>query len=66
MVTNSIETVLTIPTVGVLMRLSPLISLVDEYTFYLYHEGANYDKGAKFVIKICSSWTDNKWVPSFL
>lgn len=65
-VTETVGTVLAVPTVGLMMRFSPLISLVDEYTFYAYHQNANYDKGAKFMIRLCSDWTDNKWVPSFL
>lgn len=47
------------------MRFSPLISLVDEYTFYIYHR-INYDKGFLFIVNLCSNWTDSKWVPSFL
>lgn len=47
------------------MRISPLISLVDEYAFYSYHK-ANYDKGFKFIVNLCYDWTDGKWVPPFL
>jgi hypothetical protein len=47
------------------MRFSPMISLIDELTFYAYHN-ANYDRGFKFIVQLCSEWTDNKWVPPFL
>jgi hypothetical protein len=65
-ISSAVSTALAVPTVGILMRFSPLISLVDEYTFYAYHIGANYDRGLKFTIKMCSDWTNSKWVPSFL
>jgi hypothetical protein len=47
------------------MRFSPLISLVDEYAFYIYHR-AKYDRGFRFIVSLCAEWTDGKWVPSFL
>lgn len=53
------------PMVGVLMRVSPLVSLIDEFAFYVYHR-APYDRGFMFVADLCWNWTNNKWVPPFL
>lgn len=53
------------PVIGVLMRFSPMISLVDEYAFYIYHR-VKYDRGFRFIVKLCAEWTEMKWVPSFL
>jgi hypothetical protein len=62
---DAIINFLSIPVIGVLMRFSPLISLVDEYAFYIYHR-AKYDRGFRFIVSLCAEWTDGKWVPSFL
>jgi hypothetical protein len=51
--------------IGPLIKISPIISLVDEFTFYAYHKSI-YDRGFRFIVKLCSEWTENKWVPSFL
>jgi hypothetical protein len=47
------------------MGISPIISLVDEFALYAYHS-PKYDRGFEYVSKVCSEWTDNKWVPPFM
>jgi hypothetical protein len=47
-----------------LVRLSPLIWLVDDFGFYYYHT-PNYDSGFDYIAKLCSNWTRGKWVPPF-
>lgn len=42
-----------------------MLSLVDEYTFYVYHR-AGYDRGFIFLSKLFMEWTNSKWVPPFL
>lgn len=36
-VSEAVVNILSVPAIGVLMRLSPVISLVDDYSFYIYH-----------------------------
>lgn len=64
-ISTIIENIISIPTIGVMMRLSPTLSLVDEYAFYVYHM-VNYDRGFLFIAKLCSELTDDKWIPPFL
>jgi hypothetical protein len=47
------------------MRFSPLLSLIDEYTFYVYHR-AGYDRGFIFLSKLFREWTESKWLPPYL
>lgn len=53
------------PSVTMLLKLSPMFSLIDEYTFYVYHR-AKYDRGFTFIAQMCWNVTNSKWVPSFL
>jgi hypothetical protein len=52
-ISNTVESFLSVPSIGVLMRLSPVISLVDEYSFYIFHR-ANYDRGFLYMTQLCS------------
>lgn len=64
-ISNTIESFISFPSIGILVRFSPLISLVDDLAFYVYHR-PSYDKGFQYVKKLCSEWTQNKWIPPFL
>jgi hypothetical protein len=64
-ISGAIQNFLSVPAIGVLMRLSPVISLIDEYSFYAFHK-ATYDKGFAYFSTLCLEWTNNKWVPPFL
>lgn len=52
-VSSAVKNFLSVPAIGVLMRMSPVISLIDEYSFYVFHR-ANYDRGFQYIIRLCS------------
>lgn len=38
---------------------------MDDLAFYVYHR-PKYDKGFEYIVRMCSEWTESKWIPPFL
>lgn len=62
---SAVSSFLSIPVIGLLIRVTPLVSLVDEFSFYVYHK-APYDRGFLFISELCWNWTNSKWLPPFM
>jgi hypothetical protein len=46
-----------------LLRLSPMTLVIDEFSYYAYHK-SNYDRNFKFLADLCWRFNNEKWVPS--
>lgn len=62
---TSITYAVSLPAIGVALRLSPVAALVDEFTYYQYHE-ARYDLGFRYLTEMCWNFTNSKWIPPFI
>lgn len=51
-----------VPNIGLFIKVSPLLSLIDEFSYFVYHS-TPYDKGFTFVINLSWNWTNSKFVP---
>ena len=53
------------PTAVQLLRLSPFVLVVDEFSYYAYHT-TRYDRGFRFLVEWCWEFNNAKWVPPSL
>lgn len=53
------------PNIGLVFRVSQVFSLVDDYTYFLYHD-MDYDREFDTVINIAWNITNSKWLPQLL
>lgn len=53
------------PNSGLLLRISPFILILDEFSYYAYHN-KTYDPGFVFLVELSWNVTNFKWIPSFL
>lgn len=63
-ISTAVESVISVSFIGIIVRLSPLISLVDELAMYAYHR-PKYDSGFSYLSELFLDWTKGKWVPPF-
>lgn len=61
-ISQAVESVVTIPNIGLLIKISPLLTLIDDFSYFVYHMPI-YDKGFTFVTNLSWNWTNGKWVP---
>ena len=57
--------IISTPNSGLIMRISPFIIILDEFSYYAYH-AAKYDRGFQILVEISWNITNTKWVPRFL
>jgi hypothetical protein len=62
MVANSVGAVVSVPNLGLIMRLTPFILIIDDFSYFVYHN-APYDLSFKYAIDLCWNWTHSKWQP---
>lgn len=60
-----VVSVFSVPNLAMLLRLSPLVTLIDEFSYYTYHD-AQYDRGFRFIAELCWQINNAKWVPPSL
>lgn len=53
------------PNIGLFLRLSPVIGLIDELSYFTYHE-ATYDTTTDYMSNLCWNLTNSKWIPYFM
>lgn len=53
--------IISIPNVGSLMKVTPLIGLVDDFSYFVYYNSSKVDTAFSFVSELCWNWTHNKW-----
>jgi hypothetical protein len=49
-----------IPNAGLLLKTGPFIGLLDDLSYFVYHN-SNYDKIFKYFSEISWNWTNSKW-----
>lgn len=64
-VLQTVNFIASTPALSMIMRFSPFIVLLDELSYYSYHE-TPYDKGFKSLADWTWNITNSKWVPSFV
>lgn len=55
--------VVSTPNAVILLRLSPLMLVADEFSYYAYHQ-SHYDANFQFLADLCWDFNNEKWVPS--
>ena len=53
------------PTSTQLLRFSPLVIIIDDFSYYAYHT-ERYDRGFRFLSDLCWDFNNGKWMPPFL
>lgn len=46
-----------------LFRISPFLGLIDDLSYFVYHNTTRYDIGFRFYSRLCWNWTNSKWRP---
>lgn len=64
-ISNFFIALLSTPNAILLFRLSPIAIVLDEFSYYAYHE-ADYDRGFKFFVELCYDINNDRWIPPFL
>jgi hypothetical protein len=59
---NIIRSAVSIPNIGLLLKVSSLILIVDEFSYFAYRRSA-YDSVFGSFSELCWNWTNAKWVP---
>lgn len=63
---RTVSSVASVPNVGTLLKLSPLISLIDDFSYFVYH-GPVYHSGFTLFAEQCWKVTHSKWdLPALL
>ena len=63
--TNFALWIVSTPTTVQLLRLSPFVIIIDEFSYYAYHT-ASYDRGFRFLVELCWEFNNAKWIPPAL
>jgi hypothetical protein len=43
------------------MKVTPLIGLVDDFSYFIYYDTSKFDTAFRFVSELCWNWTHSKW-----
>jgi hypothetical protein len=62
---NWVINIISLPNVGLFLRITPFIIFLDEFSYYKYH-AATYDRSFVIISRLFWNWTNEKWVPIFL
>lgn len=57
--------ILSFPNAVLFLQLSPITTIVDEFSYYAYHK-SQYDRGFIFISGLCWQFNNEKWVPPML
>lgn len=57
--------ILSTPSAIILLQLSPLVIVLDDYSYYAYHS-AGYDRGFKLIVEFTWELNNKRWIPPFL
>jgi hypothetical protein len=62
-VISTVKTIISVPNIGLIIKISPFINLVDDFSYFVYSDTTNFDIGFRFVSELCWNLTHSKWVP---
>jgi hypothetical protein len=58
---NIVQGIVSIPNIGLLIKISPFLLLVDDLSYFVYYNSAHFDTTFRFVSELCWNWTHSKW-----
>lgn len=61
---NSIAAVkacIQIPNIGLLIKITPLIALIDDLSYFVYYNLTRFNTGFRFFSELSWNWTHSKW-----